>query len=88
MTTQSFDITMTVTVTDPAALLDAAVAKALLPGPNGHRFYASRDLALEGLTEDDGTPNMEACIQQLLDPGVAPAGMTIDECVVEAFGTR
>ncbi|WP_186194033.1 hypothetical protein [Burkholderia gladioli] len=84
-TMRTFDITMTVKVTDPKALLEAAIARAMRPGPTGQVFYASPEAAREELTEEDGTPNFEACIQELLDPGVSPAGLEIEECTVEAW---
>ena len=82
---KTFDITMTVKVTDPKALLEAAIASAMRPSPTGQVFYASPEAAREELTEEDGTPNYEACIQELLDPGVSPAGLNIKECTVEAW---
>lgn len=82
---RTFDITMTVKVADEKAMLEAAVASAMQPGPDGRPFYVNEEAAREELTEEDGSPNFENCIQQLMDPGVSPPGLEIEECSVELW---
>jgi hypothetical protein len=82
---RTFDITLTVQVIDEQALLKAALISAMKPMADGRVFYASEEVAREELTEEDGSVNIQACIQEVLDPGISPPGLEIEECQVEEF---
>lgn len=80
---RQFDIAMWVKVDDAARLLEHALSVAMKPTPGSHPAFASIDAAREELTEEDGTPNLHACLQMVLDPGESPPGISIEEVTVE-----
>ena len=73
----NFSFTLSGSVTDVSLLYKTALARAIADG-------LEPDDAAESLTYD-GEPNVSACVRMLLDPGISPDGLEIDDSSCEEF---
>lgn len=70
----TYVLTITIRVTDPAALLAAATS---------HYINENDGQQPEGFTDEDGEPIISACLIQLFDPGISPNGCEILDSACE-----
>jgi len=82
MKTKAFNVMFDVTVHDKRALYKAAMAVAMRDEEfcRGMPKAEARELLKPG-----GSIDVAACVQMLIDPGVSPNGMQIENCTVEAY---
>lgn len=78
MESQSYRVILDVTVFSGEALCDAAVKYAM---DDGAGMSEADALAL---LKPEGEVDVPACLQMLLDPGVSPAGTSIEQSYCES----
>ncbi len=76
-TSLSYSVTIHVQVYDGQGLLHAAQAQA--------RLDCDGDQRDDLLFDDDGKPNVPACLVMVFDPGISPKGTRIMETEVEVL---
>lgn len=77
MSDTTYAVTIEVTVHDEQALYEAALEHARRDGMD------EQTIEEFGLKDEDGNIQPRWCLQMLLDPGVSPAGCTIEQSQVE-----